>query len=213
MTKRAPRGVSTSCCLVATRVSVCLVPVQDPFDSSTRPVCIASRILRLLRLRKQRFCTRSTFFSWRCRAGPPSSNFLHAAINIRPPSVADSTHTPASNAVAFQPSAMPNARTSLCAQLIRMHLPLPSPSFPHCTLKVFEERDLPLATACRSFGLLASARTKIILAERLSALWVPPYHTLLFCVSVLVCSLFFFSTFFGLLMLRTCEIKLVHTYR
>ena len=39
-------------------------------------------------------------------------------MNLRPPSAAGSTHTPASNAVAFQSPAMPNARTSLCTQSI-----------------------------------------------------------------------------------------------
>ena len=43
---------------------------------------------------------------------PPSiSSFLHAAMNLRPPSATVSTHTSAYNAVAFHP-AMPNARMS-----------------------------------------------------------------------------------------------------
>ena len=45
-----------------------------------------------------------------------TSSFLHAAINLGQPSVTVSTHTSASNAVAFQSPAMPNARMSLCTQ-------------------------------------------------------------------------------------------------
>ena len=47
-----------------------------------------------------------------------ASSFLHAAMNLRPPSVTASTHTSASNAVASQPPAMPNARMSLCTQSV-----------------------------------------------------------------------------------------------
>ena len=42
---------------------------------------------------------------------PSISSFLHAAMNLRPPSATVSTHTSAYNAVAFHP-AMPNARMS-----------------------------------------------------------------------------------------------------
>ena len=55
--------------------------------------------------------------SWRCLAVSTSS-FLHAAMNVRPPSVTVSTHTSAFNAVAFQPPAMPNARVSLWTQSV-----------------------------------------------------------------------------------------------
>ena len=41
-----------------------------------------------------------------------------AAMNLRPPSVAVSTHTLALNAVSFQSPAMPNARMSLCTQSV-----------------------------------------------------------------------------------------------
>ena len=44
--------------------------------------------------------------------------FLHAGIGLRPPSVTVSTHTFASNAVAFQPPAMSNAQSTLCTQSI-----------------------------------------------------------------------------------------------
>ena len=62
-------------------------------------------------------------FSWRCLAASTSSS-LHAAINLRPPSVTVSIHTSASNAVASQSPAMPTARMSLCTQSV------PSFSFP-----------------------------------------------------------------------------------
>ena len=56
-------------------------------------------------------------FSWRCLAAS-TSYFLHTTMNLRPPSVAVSTHTSALNAVAFQSSAIPNARMSLCTQSV-----------------------------------------------------------------------------------------------
>ena len=51
----------------------------------------------------------ASLFSWRCLAASTSS-FLHAAINLRPPSVTVSTHTSAFKAVAFQSPAMPNVQ-------------------------------------------------------------------------------------------------------
>ena len=59
----------------------------------------------------------ASLFSWRCLAASISS-FLYATINLNPCSVTTSTHIFASNAVGFQPPAMPNARTSLCTQSI-----------------------------------------------------------------------------------------------
>ena len=59
----------------------------------------------------------ASLFSWRCLAAS-TSYFLHAAMNLRPPSVTVSTHTSAFNFVAFQSPAMPNARMSLCTQSI-----------------------------------------------------------------------------------------------
>ena len=47
-----------------------------------------------------------------------SASFLHAARNLRPPSVTVSTHTSAFNAVAFQSPAMPNAGMSLWTQSV-----------------------------------------------------------------------------------------------
>ena len=55
--------------------------------------------------------------SWRCLAASTSS-FVHATINLRPPSVTVSTHTSAYNAVAFQSPAMLNDRMSLCTQSV-----------------------------------------------------------------------------------------------
>ena len=56
-------------------------------------------------------------FSWRCLAAS-SSYFLHAAMNLRPPSVAASTQTSAFNAIVFRSPVMLNARTSLCTQSV-----------------------------------------------------------------------------------------------
>ena len=53
----------------------------------------------------------ASLLSWRFLA-VPVSYFLHAAINLRPPSVTVSTHISASNTVAFQPPATSNARMS-----------------------------------------------------------------------------------------------------
>ena len=59
----------------------------------------------------------ASLFSWRCLAASSSSS-LHAAINLRPPSVTASTQTSAFNAIAFQSPVMPNARISLCTQSV-----------------------------------------------------------------------------------------------
>ena len=59
----------------------------------------------------------ASLFSWRCLAAS-TSYFLHAVMNLRPPSVTVSTHTSAFNAVAFQSPAMPNARMSLWTQSV-----------------------------------------------------------------------------------------------
>ena len=106
------------------------------FGSSTRPMSVASQNLTLP-------CAITTFpvllllsFSWRCLAAPTSS-FLHAAVNLRLPSVTVSTHTSASNAVAFQSPAMSNVRMSLFKQSVH------SFSFPPRSLRT------ALATARR----------------------------------------------------------------
>ena len=80
----------------------------------------------------------ASLFSWRCLASSTSS-FLHAAMNLRPPSVTVLTHTPACNAVAFQSPVMPNARMSLRGNRSTLYI---SPSSPHCTLKVSEHDSL-----------------------------------------------------------------------
>ena len=46
------------------------------------------------------------------------SHFLHAAVNLCPPSVTVSNHTSASNVVAFKSLAVPNVRMSLCMQSV-----------------------------------------------------------------------------------------------
>ena len=59
----------------------------------------------------------ASLFSWRCLAAS-TSLFLQAAMNLRPPSLNVSTHTSASNVVAFQTPVMPNPRMSLCMQSV-----------------------------------------------------------------------------------------------
>ena len=68
----------------------------------------------------------ASLFSWRCLAASTSS-FPHAAMNLRPPSATVSTHTSASNAVAFQSPIMPNARMSLCTQSVHSFSSPPRP--------------------------------------------------------------------------------------
>ena len=59
----------------------------------------------------------ASLFSWRCLAASTSS-FLHAAMNLRPPSVTVSTHTSTFNAVTFQSHVRPNAWLSPCTQSV-----------------------------------------------------------------------------------------------
>ena len=59
----------------------------------------------------------ASLFCWR-RLAASTSLFLHAAMNLRSPSVTASTHTSVFNAVAFQFPVMPNARMSLCTQSV-----------------------------------------------------------------------------------------------
>ena len=59
----------------------------------------------------------ASLFSWRCLAAS-SSSCLHAAMNLRPPSVTASTQTSAFTAIVSQSPVMPNARMSLCTQSV-----------------------------------------------------------------------------------------------
>ena len=90
----------------------------------------------------------ASLFSWQCLAASTSS-FLHAAVNLRPPSVTVSTHTSAFNAVAFQSPAMPNARMALCAQSVHSFY------FPRPVLSALHPQDFHTrfasAAARRSF--------------------------------------------------------------
>ena len=88
----------------------------------------------------------ASLFSWRCLAAS-TFYFLQAANNLRPPSVDVSTHTSASNVIAFQSPAMPNARMSLSNQ---SSLFLPTPSSPHCIIKVSEHESLWQPPAAQS---------------------------------------------------------------
>ena len=96
----SPRYSFGSTRLGVTQVSVRLAPVQDFFDKSTEPMGAASQNSTLA-VCDNNFPTLVAFlFSWRCLAAS-TFYFLHAAMNLRKPSVAVSTHTSASNAVAF----------------------------------------------------------------------------------------------------------------
>ena len=67
-----------------------------------------------------------SLFSWRCLAAS-TSYFLHAATNLRPPTVTVSTHTSVLNAITFQSPVMPNARVSLCTQSVHSFFFPPRP--------------------------------------------------------------------------------------
>ena len=98
----------------------------------------------------------ASLFSWRCLAASTSS-FLHAAMNLRPPSVTVSTHTSAFKAVAFQSPAMPNARMSLWTQSVNYF------SFPPRPLRTAPSRfpkTIHFGSRRRSFGG-ASPLTKV----------------------------------------------------
>ena len=90
----------------------------------------------------------ASLFSWTCLAAS-SSHFLHAVINLRPPSVTVSIYTPASDVVAFQSPAMstPGRRS------VRNRSTL-SPS--HSVLSALQfqgfQTRFALATTLRSFG-------------------------------------------------------------
>ena len=62
-------------------------------------------------------------------------------MNLRPPSVTVSTHISAFNAVAFQSPAMPIAQDVVVYAIGPLFL-LPTPSSPHCTLKVSKHASL-----------------------------------------------------------------------
>ena len=68
----------------------------------------------------------ASLFFWRYLAAS-TSYFFHAIMNLRPPSMTVSTHTAASNAVAFHCSSAPNARMSLCTQSVHSFSFLPRP--------------------------------------------------------------------------------------
>ena len=103
----------------------------------------------------------ASLFSWRCLAAC-TSFFLHPAMNFCPPSVTVSTHASAFNADAFQSPVMPNARMSLCTQLVH------SSSFPPRPLRTAPSRlRFALAAARRSFEWVLLP-TKVFSCETLS---------------------------------------------
>ena len=98
------------------QVLVRLAPVQDSFGPSTRPMGVASQNSTLPCTITILFSSLvASLFSWRY-LGASTSSFPYAAMDLRLPSLTVSTHTAASNAVAFQSPSTPNARMSLCTQ-------------------------------------------------------------------------------------------------
>ena len=96
----------------------------------------------------------ASLFSWRCLAASTSS-FLHAAINLRPPSVTVSTHTSAFKAVAFQSPAMPNVRMSLCTQSVHSFSFPPRPLrtayiYMYSSMHVLNKKTVLLRSMCQS---------------------------------------------------------------
>ena len=79
----------------------------------------------------------ASLLSWRFLA-VSASYFLHAAINLRPPSVTVSTHISASNTVAFQPPATSNARMSFLYKNMVHSVSFPPHPLHTDTLKVSE---------------------------------------------------------------------------
>ena len=92
-----------------------------------------------------------------------TSFFLHAAMNLRPPSVTVSTHTSASNAVVFQSPAMPNARMPLCKQSVH------SFSFPPRPLRTAPSRfpnTIPFGNRPSLIRMSAPAHESLLGAQR-----------------------------------------------
>ena len=89
-----------STCLGAKQVSVRLELVQGSFSSSTIGQLVSLRMFYASLCDNNFPSFVASLFFWRYLAASISS-FLHAAMNLRPPCVTVSTHTSASNAVAF----------------------------------------------------------------------------------------------------------------
>ena len=145
MVRRAPRDAST--CLGATQAPFRLVPVQYSLGLSTGPIDVASQVLRF-RVRSQLSQSRCLSFLRRC-LDASTSYFLHAAINLRPPSVTVSTRTPASNASlsSHPPCQTPGSRSVRNRSTLSSSHPVLSALYP----QGFQARFV-LATVHRSFG-------------------------------------------------------------
>ena len=83
----------------------------------------------------------ASLFSSRCVAASISS-FLHAAMNLRPPSVIVPTHTSAFKRRRFPVPRYVKRRMSLCTQSDHFKNLLSTASFPPCTLKVSKHDSL-----------------------------------------------------------------------
>ena len=83
----------------------------------------------------------ASLFSWRCLAAS-SSAFLHAAMNLRPPSVTASTHTSLSLQCRRFPIPRYAKRPDVALYVIGPLFLLPTPSSLHCKLKVSEHDSL-----------------------------------------------------------------------
>ena len=111
-----------------------------------------------------------SLFSWRCLAASTSS-FLHAAMNLRRPSVTVSTHTSAFKAVAFQSPAILNAWMSLWIQSVH------SFSFPPRPLRTAPSR---FPKTIRFGSRLPLIRRSVIINTLLSLEISPGVFTKLF---------------------------------
>ena len=77
----------------------------------------------------------ASLFSWRCLAAS-SSSYLHAAINLRQPSVTASTQTSAITVIVSQSPVI--KRPDVALYTVGPFFLLPTPSSTHCALKVSE---------------------------------------------------------------------------
>ena len=126
-------------CLDATQVSVRLAPVQDSFDSSTRRIGVASRVLR--------FRVRSQLFQSRCLsillAKSSCVYLLFPRRGHKPPPTFRDCLNPH---LCLQRRRFPVPRCvkrpDVALYVIGSLFLIPTPSSPHCTLKVSEHDSL-----------------------------------------------------------------------
>ena len=133
MARRASRDAST--CLGATQMPVCLVPVQDSFDSVTRQIGVASQVLRF-RVRQQ--LSQSGCLSLLLAMSSRVNLFFPPLDHKPPPTDRDrlNPHLCLRRSRFPMPRYAKRPEVALCA--IGLFLLLPTPSSPYCILKVSE---------------------------------------------------------------------------